>query len=294
MHRSIHRMNAMTIAITGATGQLGRLVIETLKSKAPGAEIVALARSPAKAADLGIPAREADYAKPETLDRALAGIETLLLISSSEIGQRSTQHRNVIDAARQAGVKRIVYTSLLHADTSPLSLAAEHLGTEADLKASGVPFTILRNGWYTENYTGSIGGALAGGAFIGSAGNGKIASAARADYAEAAAAALTGAGFDGKTYELAGDEAYTLTDLAAEISRQTGRTIPYKNLPQAEYAAALTTFGLPEAFAQALAGWDIGASQDALFDDSRQLSKLIGRPTTPLATTVAAALNALK
>ena len=165
--------------------------------------------------------READYAKPQTLEKALAGVDTLLLISSSEIGQRAAQHRNVIEAAKKAGVKRIVYTSLLRADASPLSLAEEHRATEADLKASGVPFTILRNGWYTENYTGSIGGALAGGAFIGSAGEGKISAAARADYADAAVAALTGEGHAGKTYELAGDEAYTLKDLAAEISRQT-------------------------------------------------------------------------
>jgi NAD(P)H dehydrogenase (quinone) len=284
----------MTIAITGATGQLGRLVVNTLKGKAPATDIVALVRSPAKAADLGVAAREADYAKPETLDRALAGIDTLLLISSSEIGQRATQHRNVIDAAKKAGVKRIVYTSLLHADTSPLSLADEHRATEADLKASGVPYTILRNGWYTENYTGSIGGALAGGAYIGSAGNGKIASAPRADYAEAAVAVLTGTGHESKTYELAGDDAYTLTDLAAEISRQTGKTIPYKNLPEAEYAAALASFGLPEGFARALAGWNVAASKGALFDDGRQLSTLISRPTTPLSTAVADALKSLK
>jgi len=162
------------------------------------------------------------------------------------------------------------------------------------LKASGVPYTILRNGWYTENYTGSIGGALAGGAFIGSAGDGKISSAARADYAEAAVAVLTGTGHEGKTYELAGDEAYTLTDLAAEVSRQTGKTIPYKNLPQAEYAAALASFGLPEGFAMALAGWDIAASKGALFDDGRQFSSLIGRPTTPFATSVTNALKSLK
>ena len=281
----------MTIAITGATGQLGRLVITKLKEKTPAADIVALARHPAKAADLGVAVREADYAKPGTLEKALAGVDTLLLISSSEIGQRAAQHKNVIEAAKKAGVKRIVYTSLLRADASPLSLAEEHRATEADLKASGVPFTILRNGWYTENYTGSIGGALAGGAFIGSAGEGKISSAARADYADAAVAALTGEGHAGKTYELAGDEAYTLKDLAAELSRQTGKTIPYKNLPQTDYAAALAGFGLPEFLAKAIAGWDFGASQGALFDHGRQLSRLIGRPTTPLSTTVAAALK---
>ncbi|MDB5973100.1 MAG: qorB [Hydrocarboniphaga sp.] len=281
----------MTIAITGATGQLGRLVVDRLKTKVPVADIAALVRSPAKAADLGIPVRPADYAKPATLAAAVSGVDTLLLISSSEVGQRSAQHRNVIDAAKQAKVKRIVYTSLLHADTSPLSLAEEHRDTERVLKASGLPFTILRNGWYTENYTGSAKGAVAAGAFIGSAGDGRIASAPRADYAEAAVAVLTSQGHEGKTYELAGDEAYTLVELAAEISCQTGKEIPYKNLPEADYAAALVGIGLPEWLAQALAGWDVGASRGALFDDGRQLSRLIGRDTTPLRDIVAAALK---
>ncbi|NTW03160.1 MAG: NAD(P)H-binding protein, partial [Oscillochloris sp.] len=217
--------------------------------------------------------------------------DTLLLISSNEVGQRAVQHHNVIEAATKAGVKRIVYTSLLHADTSLLSLAEEHHATEVALKASGIPFTILRNGWYTENYTGSIPGAIAGGAFIGSAGTGKIASASRIDYAEAAVAVLAGEGHAGKIYELAGDEAYTLSDLAAEISRQTGKTIPYKDLPEAGYAAALASFGLPDGLAQAFAGYDVAASQGALFDDGHQLSALIGRPTTPLSAAVAEALT---
>jgi NAD(P)H dehydrogenase (quinone) len=281
----------MKIAITGATGQLGRLVIEKLKAKVPASQIVALVRTPAKAADLGVEAREADYAKPETLDKALAGVDKLLLISSSEVGQRATQHKNAIEAAKKAGVKHVIYTSVLHADTSPLSLADEHRTTEADLKASGIPYTILRNGWYTENYTGSVGGALTGGALLGSARDGRIASATRADFADAAVAVLTSEGQEGKTYELAGDEAYTLTELAAEISRQTGKAIPYKDLPVAEYAAALTGFGLPAGFAHGLAGWDADAANGALYDDSRQLSQLIGRPTTPLATAVAEALK---
>jgi len=179
----------------------------------------------------------------------------------------------------------------LHADTSPLNLADGHRGTEAELRLSGIPFTILRNGWYTENYTASVPAALAGGAFLGSAGNGRISSALRVDYADAAVAVLTSDGHEGKTYELAGDEAYTLSDLAAEISRQTGRTIPYNNLPEADYAAALTGLGLPEPLAHAYASYDVGASQDALFDNGRQLSALIGRPTTPLATAVAEALK---
>jgi NAD(P)H dehydrogenase (quinone) len=282
----------MTIAITGATGHLGRLVIGNLKTRTSADNLVALARTPARAAELGIAAREADYSKPGTLAGALEGIETLLLISSSEIGQRAAQHRNVIDAARQAGVKHIVYTSLLHADRSPLSLAGEHLETERMLRASGLGHTILRNGWYMENYTGSVKAALAGGAFIGSAGDGRISFAPRADYAEAAAVVVTGTGHEGKRYELAGDVAYTLADLAAEISRQTGRQIPYKNLPEPEYAAALSGFGLPEGIAAAIASWDVGASNGALFDDGRQLSRLIGRATTPLSVAVAEALKA--
>ena len=232
----------------------------------------------------------ADYTQPATLEAALAGVDTLLLISGNEIGQRAVQHANVITAAGKAGVKHVVYTSVLHADRSPLSLAPEHLQTEADLKASGIAYTILRNGWYTENYTGSIKPALANGAFYGSAGEGRIASSARADYAEAAVVVLTTDGHAGKTYELAGDTAYTLAELAAEISKQTGKDVPYKDIPEADYAAALKAAGLPEGFAAALASWDVDASQGALFDEGRELSRLLGHPTTPLAESVKLAL----
>ncbi len=279
------------IGITGATGQLGRLVVEQLKTRTPAANLVALVRSPEKAADLGVETRAFDYRKPESLGDALKGIDHLLLISSSEVGQRKIQHENVIRAAQQAGASWIVYTSLLHAHTSTLSLAGEHLATEELLKASGIPYTILRNGWYTENYTGSIAGAIAAGAFIGSAGTGKIASAARVDYAEAAAVVLTGEGHQGKVYELAGDEAYTLADLAAEVSRQTGKELPYKDLPESEYAEALTSMGLPAGLARAIAGWDASAAKGDLFDDGHTLSQLIGRPTTPLADKVKLALD---
>lgn len=282
----------MIIAITGASGHIGRLIIDKLKAKVTASNVVALVRTPAKAADLGVEIRQADYSKPETLDTALKGIDTLLLISSSEVGRRTAQHRNVIEAATKAGVKWIIYTSLLHADTSAItSLASEHLATEADLTASGVAYTILRNGWYTENYTASVPAAVQSGAFLGSAGDGRISSATRADYADAAAAVLTSQGHEGNTYELAGDDPYTLGDLAAEVSRQAGKTIPYKNMPEAEYAAVLKSFGLPEPLAKAYANFDSGAAKNALFDNSRQLSKLIGRPTTPLATAVADALK---
>jgi len=280
----------MKTGITGATGQLGRLVVQQLKQRLAAENLVALVRSPEKAADLGIATTVFDYDKPETLTEGLNGIEHLLLISGNEVGQRKVQHQRIIDAARQAGVKWIVYTSLLHADTSTLSLAAEHVETEALLQASGIPYTILRNGWYTENYTGSIPGALQAGAFVGSAADGKISSAARADYAEAAAVVLSSAGHIGNVYELAGDEAHTLQDLAAEISKQTGKNIPYNNLPEAEYAGVLASLGLPQPVAEAIASWDVGASKGDLFDDKNVLSNLIGRPTTSLAESVKAAL----
>ena len=280
----------MKIGVTGATGQLGRIVIEKLKERVSSESIVALVRTPEKASSLGVEARAFDYSKPEALADSLKGIDSLLLISSNEIGQRIQQHANVIEAAKQAGVKRVVYTSLLHADRSTLNLAEEHLATESTLKASGIPYTILRNGWYTENYTGSISGAIGAGALIGSAGDGKIASAARVDYAEAAAVVLTSEGHVNKVYELAGDDAYTLTDLAAEVSRQIGKNIPYNNLPEAEYVNILKKMNLPEALALNIVGWDVGASKNDMFDDAHQLSKLIGRPTTSLAKVVADAI----
>jgi NAD(P)H dehydrogenase (quinone) len=280
------------LAVTGSTGQLGRLIIRSLGAMALRPDVIALARTPSRAADLGVTVREADYDRADTLERALSDVDRLLFVSSSEVGKRAAHHGGVIAAAKQNGVKWIGYTSVLHADTSPLDLAAEHRWTERALKESGIPHTILRNGWYTENYTGAIPGALAGGALLGSAGSGRISSATRADYADAAVAVLTSNGHEGRTYELAGDEAWTLTDLAAEVSRQVGRTIPYEDLPEAEYAAILKGAGLPENLAHAIAGWDVAVSQDALFDDGHQLSTLIGRPTTPLSVAVSKALQA--
>ncbi|HEX5338692.1 MAG TPA: SDR family oxidoreductase [Gallionella sp.] len=281
------------IVVTGATGQLGRLVIQSLLKKVPASQIVAAVRNVEKAQDLaaqGVQVRQADYNQPASWDTALQGADKVLLISSSEIGQRAKQHQAVIDAAKRAGVKLLAYTSLLHADTSILGLAGEHKDTEAYIRASGVPFVLLRNGWYTENYAMGIPAALSLGAVYGCAGDGRISSAARADYAEAAAVVLTSDNQAGKTYELAGDSAYTLSEFAAEISRQVGRAIGYVNLPEAEYKKALLGAGLPEPFAALLADSDTGVSKGALFDDSHQLSKLIGRSTTPLATAVKAAL----
>ncbi|WP_312664637.1 SDR family oxidoreductase [Pantoea sp. CTOTU49201] len=282
------------IAITGATGQLGRLVINELLKKVPASEIIAAVRSPEKAADLqalGVTLRAADYSKPETLQSAFAGVDKLLLISSSEVGQREAQHKAVIDAAKAAGVGFIAYTSLLHADTSPLGLGVEHRATEAQLKASGIPFALLRNGWYTENYAASIAPALAHHAFIGAVGEGRIASAARVDYAAAAAEVISRDDQAGKVYELAGDDSYTLAQFSAEIAKQSGEQVDYINLPQAEFAAALKGAGLPDGLSEMLADSDAGAEKGGLFDDSHTLSKLIGRATTPYAEVIKAALQ---
>lgn len=281
------------IAITGATGQLGRLVINALLKKVPASEIIAVVRSPEKAQDLqalGVALRTADYNQPQTLQGAFAGVQKVLLISSSEVGQREAQHRAVIDAAKAAGVSFIAYTSLLYADTSPLGLGVEHRATEALLQASGIPYALLRNGWYSENYAASIAPALAHHAFIGAAGNGRIASAAREDYAAAAAEVISRDDQAGKVYELAGDDSYTLAEFSAEIARQSGEKVEYVNLPPAEFSAALIGAGLPAPLAELLADSDAGAAQGALFDDSHTLSKLIGRPTTPFAAVIKATL----
>ncbi len=273
------------IAITGATGHLGQLTLTELLKTVPASQLVAIVRNPAKAealAQQGVTVRQAEYGDQAALTAALEGVEKLLLISSSEVGQRAVQHRNVINAAKSAGVKFIAYTSLLHADRSPLGLHVEHVETEKYLAASGIPYALLRNGWYSENYLASAPAALAHGVFIGSAGEGKIASATRADYAAAAAKVISSEGHAGKVYELAGDEAWTLSDLAAELSKQSGKPVVYQNLSEADFAKALKGAGLPEAFANLLADSDVGAAKGGLFDDSRTLSTLIGRPTTPI------------
>lgn len=282
------------IAITGATGHLGRLVIEKLLESVPAGELVAAVRSPDKAGDLaarGVQLRQADYDRPETLKTAFAGVDKLLLISSSEVGRRAPQHRAVIGAAVDNRVALLAYTSILHCDTSPLMLAEEHRQTEAMLRDSGLPHVLLRNGWYTENYMAGVPAALQHGVIAGCAGDGRLSSASRADYAAAAAAVLTGSDQAGRIHELAGDDAWSLPELAAELSRQSGRAIAYRDMPEHEYRAALVGFGLPDGFAAALADAETGIAGDALFDDSHHLSHLIGRPTTPMAASLAEALT---
>ena len=277
------------IAITGATGQLGQHVVANLLKTTAADQLVAVVRNPAKAEALsqqGVNVRQADYGDEAALTKALQGVDKLLIISSSEVGQRAPQHRNIIQAAAAAGVKFIAYTSLLHADTSPLGLADEHIATEKMLADSGIPYALLRNGWYTENYLASAPPALEHGVFIGAAGEGKIASATRADYAAAAARVISEEGHAGKVYELAGDNGWTLSELAAELAKQSGKKVVYQNLSEADFAAALKSVGLPAGLADMLADSDVGASKGGLFDDSHTLSKLIGRPTTALADSV--------
>ncbi|WP_375381791.1 SDR family oxidoreductase [uncultured Sphingomonas sp.] len=284
------------ILVTGATGQLGALVIDALLKTVPAADIAGLVRTPSKAEGLEsreVQTRTGDYTDPASLRTAFEGIEKLLFVSSGDLDGRAQQHRNVVTAAAQAGVTLIAYTSILHADRSPLMLAEDHRQTEALLAASGVPTVLLRNGWYTENYLASLPAALAHDAVLGAACDGRIASAARADYADAAAAVLTSPHDQGgRTYELAGDAAYTLAELAAELSRQVGRPIAYHDLPQAEFEKMLLGAGLPPFLAALLADSDAGAAKGGLFDDSGELGRLIGRPTTPLATSMAAVLKA--
>ncbi|MDR9385697.1 SDR family oxidoreductase [Ralstonia sp. 11b] len=282
-------------AITGATGQLGRLVIDALLETVPADQIVAAVRNPGKAQDLakrGVKVREADYTRPETLTTAFADVNKVLLISSTEVEGRLPLHRAAVEAAQRVGVSLLAYTSMLHADTSSARLAIEHRQTEEVIRASGVPAVILRNGWYAENHLMALPAALEHGAFIGAAKDGRFSSAARRDYAAAAAVVLANDGHAGKTYELAADRAFTLTELAAEVSRQSGKTIVYKDLAQDAYAAALTGIGLPADLAALLADADAAASRGALFDDGGALARLIGRPTVALDSLVATALHA--
>jgi len=284
------------IAVTGATGHLGRLVIENLLDRGvPAGEIVAIARNPEKATDFaarGVQVRQADYTRPETLVPALQGVEKLVLVSGSELGQRLAQHTNIVRAAREAGVRFLAYTSILNAGTSKMQLAAEHLASEELIRASGIPFVLLRNSWYLENYTENLDPALEHGVLLGSADNGRVSAAARADYAAAASAVVTGDGHENHTYELGGDEAFTLAELADVISRESGKPVAYRDLPEEEYAQALMSFGLPEPVARMLADSDRGIARGELFTDSGDLRRLIGRPTTPLREAVAAALRA--
>jgi len=286
-------MYAMSIVVTGATGHLGRHVVEQLLEKVPAEEITAVVRDESKAADLaarGVRLAVADYNAPETFDGLFTSGDKVLLISGNEFDKgRVGQHRAVIDAAGAAGVSLLAYTSAPGSLTA--ALADDHRATEDVLLASGLPYTLLRNGWYHENYTENLAPVLAHDAVVQAAGEGRIASAARADYAAAAVAVLTGEGHENKTYELSGDEAWGFAEYAAELSRQTGKEIAYNAVSPEALASILTGAGLPEAFAGILAGVDVSIEKGELAVTTGDLSRLTGRPTTPIAESVAAALK---
>lgn len=290
-----------TVAVTAASGHLGRLaVLALLERGAEPSSVVATARDLSKVqdlADLGVDVRRASYDDPASLVAAFTGVERLLFVSGSEVGHRLEQHSNVVDAAKQAGVSLVAYTSAPHAATATYLLATDHRDTEAYLAASGVPFTFLRNSWYFENYTENLGPVLATGSVYGAAGTGAVSAAARRDYAEAGAAVLLAADVAehaGKVYELGGDEGMTLSDYAAAVAEATGREIGYVDLPVADFRAALESAGLPAPVAEILSDADAGIARGELFDDSRALSTLIGRPTTPLADILVPAVAALE
>ncbi|MFI0166714.1 SDR family oxidoreductase [Streptomyces sp. NPDC017095] len=283
----------MSIVVTGATGHLGRHVVEQLLEKVPAERITAVVRDEAKAAALaarGVRLAVADYDAPETLEGLFAAGDRVLLISGNEVGEnRVRQHSAVVDAAKAAGVALLAYTSA--PGTLTAALADDHRATEKVLLASGVPYSLLRNGWYHENYTENLAPVLEHGAVVQAAGDGRVSSAARADYAAAAVAVLTGEGHENTTYELGGDEAWSFAEYAAELSRQTGREIAYQPVPAETLTGILTGAGLPEPLAAVLAGVDASIEKGELVVTSGDLSRLAGRPTTPLADAVRAALK---
>ncbi|MFI1149202.1 SDR family oxidoreductase [Streptomyces sp. NPDC020817] len=283
----------MSIVVTGATGALGRLVVEELLKQVPAERVAVVVRSEEKAADLaarGVEVRVADYDLPETLAGAFRSGDRVLLISGNEVGRRVPQHLAVIAAAQTAGVAQLAYTGILGGPEADFDLAAEHKVTEQAILDSGLPHTFLRNGWYHENYTGHLGTVLEHGAVVGSAGGGRIASAARADYAAAAAAVLTGEGHLNRVYELSGDSAWSLAEYAAEVAAQTGRQVAYSEVPAEAHLSILTGAGVPEGFAAILVDVDAAISRGRLAHTGGDLSRLIGRPTTPVAHAIASAL----
>ncbi|MFE0602135.1 NAD(P)H-binding protein [Streptomyces sp. NPDC058892] len=283
----------MSIVVTAATGALGRLVVEELLERVPADRVAVVVRSAEKAFDLaarGIDVRVADYDDPAALAVAFRPGDRVLLISGNEIGRRVAQHTAVIAAAKAAGAAQLAYTGVLGGPEADFELASEHTATEQAVLASGLPFTFLRNGWYHENYTRDLPTVLGHGAVLASAGEGRVASAARADYAAAAAAVLTGEGHLNRIYELSGDTAWSLAEYAAEVSAQSGKEIAYSEVPADEHLRILTDAGVPEGFAAIIVDVDAAIARGRLAGTGGDLARLIGRPTTPVAQAIGAAL----
>jgi len=284
----------MSIVVTGATGQLGRLAVESLLDRGiPARQVVATGRDTSKLADFearGVDVRRMEFDDLASIKAAFTDANKVLFISGSEVGQRVEQHRNVVDAAVSAEVELLAYTSIPNADNTRLLLAAEHRATEGYIRESGLPFAFLRNSWYLENYTGRLADALATGVVTGAAGNGLISAATRADYAAAAATVIADDGLAGNVYELGGDQAFTMTEFGEEITRQTGKTVIYQDLSIDDYVATFVGLGIPDVAAKVYADADAGIARGELYVPSGDLSRLIGRPTTSLAQALATTL----
>lgn len=282
-----------TYGVTGASGQLGRLVLDELLHKVNPGDIVAFGRDLTKLDEYkakGVNVRPMDYDQPEDLAAVLEGVDRLLLISGTALGERPRQHGNVIEAAKKAGVSYIAYTSILDAENTPIKLGAEHKATEMALADSGLAYDLCRMGWYNENYVGNLAAQVEHGVITGAQGQGRISSASRADLAAGCAHVLV-SGKGGETYDFAGDESWTMEDFAAEVSRQTGREVKYQDMSQEDYAKSLVGLGMPDVIAAVIANSSRATSQGALHNESRTLSRLTGRPTTPISETIAKALS---
>lgn len=285
----------MRMVVTGATGSLGTLVIEGLLERVPADSVVAVVRDRDKGAALaarGVRLTTADYGAPDTFRGVFRAGDRVLLISGNDVtADRVAQHRTVVDAAASAGVGLLAYTSVPGALQA--RLADPHRRTEGLILASGLPYTLLRNNWYTEAYTEQLPLVLHLGAVARACADGRVASASRADYAAAAVAVLTGQGHENRTYELGGDTAWSLAEYAAEVSRGAGREVPYRALTFDGYLAHLTSAGVPARAAELLAGADVSVARGQLAGTPGTLSRLIGRPTTPMRRSVAEAMAGL-
>ena len=285
----------MSIAITAATGRYGRHTIDALLRRGvPAGQIVAVGRNPEKLAELsglGVATRVADYGDPAALEAAFADVEKVLFVSGTDVGARLQQHRNVVDAAARAGVGLIAYTSVVKADTSTLMVAADHQGTEAYIRESGIPFVFLRNSWYMANYTDMAAAYVENGVVLGAAGQGRVSAATHTDYADAAAAVLSTPGHENTVYELGGDTAFSMAEFAQALSDASDTNVEYQDLSQDDYVAALQGFGFPAEVADVFADGDLGVARGDLFVETGDLGRLIGRPTTTMRDAVASVIG---
>ncbi|WP_462413659.1 SDR family oxidoreductase [Neobacillus sp. Marseille-QA0830] len=275
----------MKILVTGATGKLGSKVVETLLKSIPASDLAVSVRNPEKAEGLrarGVEVRKGDFDRPETLDTAFAGIDSLLIISADGDNEtRIRQHTDAVKAAERAGVKFIAYTSLANATESKNLMAPPHVATEAAIKKTGIPYSFLRNNWYLENEIGSIQGAIAGAPWVTSAVEGKVGWALQQDYADAAAAVLVGNGHENTVYELSGP-LLTQEELASALGSVLGKEIPVQQVSDEQYAEIMKGLGVPDFAIPIVVGIQESIRNGSLDVESNDFEKVLGRPVTPI------------